>query len=131
MCCNRAVTHARAIALLVLATTPALGAPKVTPGSARIDLAVRTPKRFLGENVLLDYCVVNTGSTPIAIDVGGDYRGSSRSLRFKVAVTDAKGVALPDPDPNPMNFGGMSYSPTIQPGKKWCQSLQLARYARF
>src|SRR5512138_2608720 len=133
MCCNRVVTHARAVVLtvIVLAGSIAHGAPAVKPGPARVELAVRKPTHFLGENVLVDYCVVNTGTAPITIEVGGDYRGSSRSLRFKLAVTDGKGVAQPDPDPVPMNFGGLGYSPAIQPGKKWCQTLQLMRYARI
>lgn len=106
-------------------------ADKPTPGKARIDLRVRKPSHFLGENVLVDFCVVNVDTTPIAIDVGGDYRGSSRALRFKVEVRDAHGKLLADPDPNPYNLGGISYTPKIAPGKKWCHSLPIWRYARF
>ncbi len=80
--------------------------------------------------MLVDFCVVNTSSTPLEISVGGDYRGSSRSLRFKVEVRDKSGALLPDPDPEPVNFGGLGYSPKIAPGDKWCQSLPLVRYAR-
>src|SRR5439155_18117595 len=96
-----------------------------------IDLMVRKAQFFLGENVLVDFCVVNTSDEPLEISVGGDYRGSSRSLRFKVETRDASGALVADPDPNPMNFGGMGYSPKIEPGKKWCQSLPLMRYARI
>jgi len=103
----------------------------VATGKARIDLGVRKPQFFLGENVLVDFCVVNTSDDPLEIEVGGDYRGSSRSLRFKVEVRDASGAVVADPDPNPMNFGGIGYSPKIAPGKRWCQSLPLMRYARI
>jgi hypothetical protein len=105
--------------------------PRTPPGKARVDLAVRKSTFFLGENVLVDYCVVNTSPAPFSIDVGGDYRGSSRSLRFKVEARDSHGVLQPDPDPHPTNFGGMSYSPEIAPGGRWCQSLPLLRYARI
>ena len=101
------------------------------PSRARVDLGVRKSSYFLGENVLVDWCVVNTSAAPMTIDVGGDYRGSSRSLRFKVEVRDARGRPMADPDPNPYNLGGLSYSPTIAPGERWCQSLPLARYARI
>ncbi|HEY2369421.1 MAG TPA: hypothetical protein VGH87_23650 [Polyangiaceae bacterium] len=103
----------------------------VATGKARIDLGLRRPQFFLGENVLVDFCVVNTSDDPFKIEVGGDYRGSSRSLRFKVQVRDASGALVADPDPEPMNFGGIGYSPEIAPGKRWCQSLPLMRYARI
>jgi hypothetical protein len=105
--------------------------PAPPPGPARVDLAARKSTHFLGENVLVDFCVVDTSPSPITISVGGDYGGSSRSLRFKVEVRDAAGQVMPDPDPNPVNFGGMGYSPKIEPGARWCQSLQLMRYARI
>lgn len=120
----------RAIAILLTASGLAHAAP-MAAGKAKIELGVRKPKYFLGENVLVDFCVVNIGTTPITIGVGGDYRGSSRALRFKVDVLTAAGGGVSDPDPNPMNFGGLGYSPTIEPGKKWCESLPLLRYARI
>jgi hypothetical protein len=116
--------------LLLFAIEPAAGGP-VIQGKARIDLKLRKAKHFLGENVQLDFCVVNTGASKIQIEVGGDYRGSSRALRFKVEVRDAKGVLVADPDPNPYNLGGIGYSPDIAPGKRWCSSLALMRYARI
>jgi hypothetical protein len=104
---------------------------KLDPGKARIDLTLRKPSYFLGENVLVDFCVVNVDRVPLTLEVGGDYRGSSRSLRFKIDVRDAKGNPLPDPDPTGYNLGGLGYSPKLKPGEKWCQSLRLARYARI
>lgn len=80
--------------------------PRGAPLTARIDLHVRKPRYFLGENALIDFCVVNPTEAPIQIDVGGDYRGSSRSLRFKVEVRDAAGNQLADPDLTPFNLVG-------------------------
>ena len=117
----------RVVTALVLLTSTAEAAPT----TARIELHVRKPRHFLGENALIDFCVVNRTEAPIKIDVGGDYRGSSRSLRFKVEVRDAAGNKLADPDPSPFNLGGLMYSPSIEPGKRWCHSLPLWRYARI
>ena len=103
----------------------------VATGKARVELGLRKPQFFLGENVLVDFCVVNQSDETLKLEVGGDYRGSSRSLRFKVQVRDASGALVADPDPEPMNFGGMGYSPEIAPNKRWCQSLALMRYARI
>ncbi|HEV7555860.1 MAG TPA: hypothetical protein VGO00_10415 [Kofleriaceae bacterium] len=117
----------RAVAVAMLLSSVVEAAPV----TARVELHVRKPKHFLGENALVDFCVVNPTSSPITIDVGGDYRGSTRALRFKLEVRDAAGTVLADPDPNPFNMGGMSYSPNIAPGKRWCESLALWRYARI
>ena len=100
-------------------------------GGLRATVTFAKAAYFLGENVLADFCVANTTGAPIEISVGGDYRGSTRALRFKTTVLDERGGAMPDPDPNPMNFGGLGYSPKIKPGEPWCASLQLMRYARI
>jgi hypothetical protein len=105
--------------------------PATVPGPSRVALTVDKPSFFLGENVLVHYCLENTGTQPITIDVGGDSRGASRSRRFTVVVTDAHGSALPDPDPGGFTLGGIGTSPTIVPGEQWCQSLPLMRYARI
>jgi hypothetical protein len=118
-------------AIILLALPMTADADAVVVGKARIEIGVRKSLHFLGENVLVDFCVVNADATPLVIEVGGDYRGSTRSLRFKVEVRDAKGVAMADPDPEPFNLGGIGYSPKIEPGGKWCQSLALGRYARI
>lgn len=106
-------------------------APASIAGGLRATVTFAKPAYFLGENVLADFCVANTTGAPVEISVGGDYRGSTRALRFKTAVTDERGAPMPDPDPNPMNFGGIGYSPKIKPGEPWCASLQLMRYARI
>ena len=42
-----------------------------------IELAIALTKKeyFLGENMLLHYCLENAGKQPFRIEVGGDYRG--------------------------------------------------------
>src|SRR6188508_1602427 len=77
---------------------------------ARATLRFDRPVLWLGENILAHFCVGNAGREPFTISVGGDYRGSSRFLRFKMTVTDDRGRAMPDPDPNPFNLGGMGFS---------------------
>src|ERR1022692_947596 len=100
-------------------------------GAARVVLSVDKPAFFLGENVLVHYCLENLSSAPFQIDVGGDDRAASRSVRFKTTVTDEHGAAVPDPDPSGFNFGGAEQMPTIAPHDHWCQSLALMRYARI
>jgi hypothetical protein len=45
------------------------------------------PTFFLGENVLVHYCLENTPLTAFQISWGGDSRGASRSVRFKTTLT--------------------------------------------
>ena len=97
----------------------------------RVSLASDRPRYFLGENVLLQFRVENTGKTPLLVDIGGDYRGSPRSLRYQVKAFDQRGHLLEDPHPNPMCFGGLSCKWEIKPGKAFQASLALAHYRRI
>jgi hypothetical protein len=106
-------------------------APPPPPARATVTLGLDRTSFFLGENVLVHYCLVNTSEAPLTIEVGGDYRGASRSLRFETTVTDARGAVVPDPDPERYSMGGLGYSPVIAPGASWCQSLPLVHYARI
>jgi hypothetical protein len=94
-------------------------------------LSFDRPSFFLGENVLLHFCVENTSGLPFQIDVGGDYQAASRSIRFKATVTDDRGNVVADPDPSGFTFGGMGTTPTVAPHDHWCQSIPLMRYARI
>ena len=120
-----------AFAVLVAASAPLLALQNPTPPGVRVVLSAAKPSFFLGENVLVDYCLENGSTAPVAISVGGDYRGASRSQRFKAMVTDARGQVLPDPDPRGGSLGGVGTSLTLAPGARWCQSLPLMRYARI
>jgi len=98
---------------------------------AKLTLALTKKEYFLGENILLHYCLQNNGKEPFKIDMGGDYRAATRSLRFVVRVLDAKGEKVADPDTSNFNMGGLSFQPEIKPGDTYFESLPLARYCRF
>jgi hypothetical protein len=101
------------------------------PQGARLSLELDKKTWFLGENVLIHLVVENTGNKPFTIDMGGDYRGATRALRFSVEATGAQGKAVPDPNPKQNCFGGLGYSKEIKPGDRHYESLQLLRYRRF
>lgn len=106
--------------------------PVTSPGRARVVLRIdHAERRLLGENVLVDYCLENTSQEVLVVNFGGDYRGSTRSLRFKMKVTDANGTPMDDPDPDGYNLGGLSMDAELKPGKSHCASLALHRYARI
>lgn len=127
--------------LLLAAAAPGVNAWQGANGSrlvepsradnARVELSFEKPTFFLGENVMVHYCVENASATPFGISVGGDYQGASRSTRFRVTVTDANGTVIPDPDSAASSLGGISIAPTLSAGARWCQSLPLMRYARI
>ncbi|MCX7046134.1 MAG: hypothetical protein NTX50_11695 [Candidatus Sumerlaeota bacterium] len=106
-------------------------ATKPVPDGAKITLETDRQEYFLGENILVHFILTNTGAQPFEAEFGGDYRGSSRHLRFKVTATDEAGNLAEDPDPNPMCFGGMGGPRTLKPGEKFIQSLPLMRYRRI
>ncbi len=101
------------------------------PAGAKVTLEFDKPTYFLGENILLHFCVENTGSEPFKIDTGGDYRMASRSLRFVVTAWHDDDTQAPDPDPSGLCMGGMGGDTEIKPGEKWTRSLQLVRYRRL
>src|SRR6266404_2023662 len=72
----------------VFAQTPVPARPHIpvgsVPASAKITLELDKPEYFLGENILLHFVVENVGEEPFSINLGGDYRGSHRSLRFRI-----------------------------------------------
>lgn len=89
------------------------------------------PEYFLGENVVVNFVLENTGTEPFKASVGGDYRGCDRNLRFKVTATDEQGHVMPSPDPNPMCMGGLGTSLPVKPGEKLYFSLPIMRYCQF
>jgi hypothetical protein len=106
-------------------------ATRPVPDGAKVTLETDRQEYFLGENVLVHFVLENTGAQPFEVDFGGDYRGASRSLRFKVTATDEAGNVAEDPDPNPICFGGLISSRPLKPGEKFIQSLPLMRYRRL
>src|SRR6266436_103191 len=91
--------------------------------NVRTILTVDKPSLFLGESVLVHYCLENTSNTPIEIVDGSAHN------RFKVAITDeretlAPARAISDPDE-------ISTLPKIAAGNRWCKSFSLTQYARI
>lgn len=103
-------------------------ATQPVPEGAKVRLELDRPECLLGENVLVHFVLQNTGDTPFEASWGGDYRGASRHLRFKVTATDEAGQATEDPDPAPMCMGGLGGSTTLGPGESFTTSLPLMRY---
>jgi hypothetical protein len=110
-------------------TAPEKGTP--VPAHARVSIELDQKEYFLGENVLLHFCIENTGKEPFEIDLGGDYRGASRHLRFDVEVIDEAGKLCDDPDPSGFCLGGLGGSVTVEPGKTHYESIPLLRYRRI
>jgi len=103
---------------------------KVPPG-AKITLELDKPGFFLGENILANYVIENTGQEAIRFSRGGDSWAASRETRFKVTATDADGNLVRDPDPSPFCLGGLMGGDEIRPGGKYSFCVPLVRFCRF
>ncbi|MGC3989666.1 MAG: hypothetical protein QM796_08320 [Chthoniobacteraceae bacterium] len=101
------------------------------PEGARLTVSFDRPEYFLGENVLLQFVLENTGTKPFRANFGGDYRGSDRSLRFEVVARNVDGKVMPETDLDPNCFGGMEGWEQLEPGKKYVVSLPLMSYCRI
>ncbi len=121
-----------ALLACVVPWAPARAGDKLpVPAGARITLEPDRPRYFLGENVLVHVVVENVGGAPFRIEMGGDYRGANRHLRFSVLANDARGREVPDPDPHQPCMGGLGYQKEIKPDEKHHESLRLLRYRRI
>jgi hypothetical protein len=105
--------------------------PKGIPAGVEIKLVADNETYFLGENILLHYEVKNTGTEPIMVELGGDYRGAPRHTRFHVVATDEAGSAMDDPTPSPQNHGGFGGGGIIKPGETLFESVPIMRYCLF
>lgn len=101
------------------------------PAGARLTLELDRHEYFLGENVLVHFILENTGDQPFEVDFGGDYRGATRSLRFKVSATDETGRVAEDPEPSGFCIGGFGGPRKLNPGGRFEESLPLMRYCRI
>jgi hypothetical protein len=110
---------------------PSIDEKGSVPEGARVTLAVDQPTFLLGENVLIHWTLENTGAEPFEFGMGGDYRGSTRALRFTVTATDAAGKVAEDPDKEHQNFGGLVGPNKLAPGGKKTESLALTRYCQI
>lgn len=104
---------------------------KPVPPGAKLTIAFDRNEYVLGENVLLQFILENTGQEPFTADFGGDYRGADRSLRFKVTARDPQGHVAPEPDSNPPCFGGLGFGKKLMPGEKLVISLPMMRYCQI
>ena len=81
-----------------------------------------------GEPLKVTFTVENIGSTNFEFWFGGDYRGTGRHDRFKIAVTNANGEALPDPIAHPMDFGGLMQQVNLKPGQFFTNVIDLTAF---
>jgi hypothetical protein len=86
------------------------------------------PEVVLGEPLRATFLVENVGATNFDFWFGGDYRGTGRHDRFKIAVTNAAGEAMPDPIPHPMDFGGFVQHVELAHGQSFSNVLQLTDF---
>lgn len=93
------------------------------PVAANVRTIVTVDKTsyFLGEKVLVHYCLENTSNTPIEIVDGSAHN------RFKIAMTDERGALIPARAKS--DFDELSTQPEIAPGDLWCKSFSLTQYA--
>ncbi len=103
----------------------------LVPSGAKIVIGFDRNEYFLGEDVVMHFTLTNAGTSPFSFNYGGDYRGSSRSLRFKITATDEAGKVADDPDPAKICFGGFESTKTLSPGEKYEQSLHLMWYSQI
>lgn len=98
---------------------------------ARVRLVPTKDRWFLGDNILVHYEVHNEGRTPFLVGQGGDYRGASRHLRFRVVATGPDGEPAADPNPTAYCMGGMVAAFRVEPGESYQETVPLVPYARF
>jgi len=110
---------------------PTESGEQFVPSGAKLAIAFDRKEYMLGENVLLQFSLENTGKKPFEANFGGDYRGADRYLRFKVTAMDEHGHLVPEADPNPNYFGGLSRSSKVMAGEKLVISLPLMRYCQI
>lgn len=118
-------------AIIAAALLTQLDGARPVPQGAKLSIELEKSRFYLGEHILVHFRIDNVGTEAFKIDLGGDYRGSSRSLRFRVEAFDRDGKAVEDPDPYPMCMGGLSWGKEIKPGETHHESLSLHRYRRF
>ena len=103
------------------------------PENVRIYLEFDSKTYRAGENITAYFCIENAGDTNFKINVGGDYRGAVRPLRFNVVAVDQFGDTASDPESEAGLFcmGGMTCWLELMAGEKKIFSLPLNRYCLF
>ncbi|MBC7862313.1 MAG: hypothetical protein IAF38_05010 [Bacteroidia bacterium] len=100
---------------------------------SKIELVLYPQKKnyYIGENILIQFCLINRGKTDVTVNFGGDYRGSWRALRFKVFAVNEKGDTVADPYPSEICFGGLSADFKIASGDSFIHTIPLNYYSRI
>jgi HEAT repeat protein len=87
------------------------------------------PQLVLGEPLEVTFLVENCGQVNFEFWFGGDYRGTGRHDRFKIAVTNATGEALPDPIARAWDMGGKYVQQVSLPsGHIFTNVIDLTRF---
>jgi hypothetical protein len=82
----------------------------------------------LGEPLQVTFSVENLGLTNFQFWFGGDYRGTGCHDRFKIAVTNANGEALPDPIAHVWDFGGFIQHVNLKLGQLFTNVIDLTTF---
>lgn len=124
------------VLLLALAVPAAAGEGRPSLSyheGARVTLLLDKKEYFLGENILLHYCVENTSQTPFQIQSGLDMNSvTRRQMSFEVIAKGEDGKPVEDPYHVEFSAGyGMGSFPVLKPGDKHYKSIQLVHFCRF
>ena len=114
--------------------TPSFWEQIPVPDGARVTLKPDKKQYFIGEDVVVQYVLENTGTKPFKIRIGGDYCADSRHFRFFVKVQDESGKKIPDPLRCRRRCGhgrGKTRHLEIKPGEKYSEALTLSKYFLF
>jgi len=82
----------------------------------------------LGEPLEVTFLVENRGQLTFEFWFGGDYRGTGRHDRFKIAVTNENGEALPDPIARVWHLGGLTRPVRLAPGQSFTNVIDLTQF---
>ena len=101
---------------------------EVPSGRIRAGFIPYKAKLVWGESLRATFTVENISSNEFNFTFGGDYRGTGRHDRFKIAVTNANGEALPDPTPRAFDFGGFLQPVNLKTGQSFSNEIDLLRF---
>ncbi len=106
-------------------------------GTPRITLDHQRNEYFLGENILIDYRLENTGPGPLRYEKGGFFPGLRRNDGYRVTAVPVDGVGKPIgppaetfADPEESREGSLA-SWELAPGEAYLQTLYLPRYVKL
>lgn len=109
-------------------------------GSVRREFRVPQRRLVLGEPLLVEYRVSNSGATQWDEPVGGRYRGSGRDDNFIFLLRGEDGQWVADPYGEVFNFGGISTTAKVDktstfsywhPVQRWCALNKPGRYQLY